>query len=51
LRSQLERVLDLRTPGYWEGTKKNVAWYAYRLHHATPAGIAAGKTAVLACLP
>jgi hypothetical protein len=51
LRTQLEQALHLATPGLWEGAKKNAAWYAYGLPHATAKGIAAGKAAVLACLP
>jgi hypothetical protein len=54
LRSQLNAALGgklLGSSALWTGSKKNVAWSAFRIHGTTAQGIAAGKRLVLGCLP
>jgi hypothetical protein len=50
-RDALAHALQLPSPSYWSGAKENVAWDAVKLRGATPKALAAGRAAVLACLP
>jgi hypothetical protein len=54
LRAQLNAALGGKLLGptaLWMGSKKNVAWSAFRIHGTTAQGIASGKRLVLGCLP